>query len=129
VTIVIDKDVALGMIVGVIEKFGEDHVYPSEELGGCFYVVHDDNNQPQPGCLIGHALWGMGVRPEVLEEMDSIGSISNPNVLKTLRREQVVIDPEAALILRAAQREQDCGCSWGSALKKAQEVYEAGREP
>lgn len=125
----VDKDVALGMIVGVIEKFGEDHVYPSEELGGCFYVVHDDNDQPQPGCLIGQALWGMGVQPEVLEEMDAIGSIINPNVLNILRREQVVIDPEAATILRAAQREQDYGNSWGRALKVAQEVYETGREP
>lgn len=125
----VDKDVALGMIVGVIEKFGEDHVYPSEELGGCFYVVHDDNDQPQPGCLIGQALWGMGVQPETLALMDSVGSISNPKVLDILRREQVVIDPEAAFILRTAQREQDYGNSWGRALKAAQEAYETGREP
>lgn len=125
----VDKDVALGMIVGVIEKFGEDHVYPSEELGGCFYVVHDDNDEPQPGCLIGQALWGMGVQPQVLGLMDSVGSISNPRVLDILRREQVVIDQEAALILRAAQREQDYGRSWGRALKVAQEAYDTGRMP
>lgn len=124
-TIVIDKDVALGALVGVIEKFGVEHVYDSDGLGGCWYVVHDENGQPEPACLVGQVLWGLGVDPSILEEMNDSGPINTHGNLDLLERAGVEIHVEAVAILRRAQCTQDIGGDWGTALSQAQEVYQA----
>ena len=123
-SIVIDKDVALGALSGVIEKFGADHVYDSEGLAGCWYTALDQNGNLEPACIVGQALWGLGVDPEVIENLNEPGIITCDDNRTTLQSAGIVVSDAAYNVLREAQRVQDQGGTWGEALEAAQVGYQ-----
>ncbi|RAV17550.1 hypothetical protein DQP57_00565 [Mycobacterium colombiense] len=83
----------------------------------CRYV-----NDGKPGCIVGHALWNLGMVDETTE-----GKGFNDDGIWGLDKYlNLNLDPYEYTWLRAAQDEQDTGAPWGKAVAAADEV--AARE-
>lgn len=108
----------------VVEEYGEDYIYNTRrESGGkrCVYV----NESGQPSCLIGKALFKLGVPLEDLAsfdgdyEGDALGAVDLP-----------VFSPSgdyrsASWFAQLVQNAQDSGQSWGEALKVGEVILSA----
>lgn len=93
----------------VAEK-GADYVYIAPVIVGgihsCLYAIDG-----QPSCLIGHALYRLGVSIQTLE---SIGAIP----IGSIAREFGPMENKLVLALSSAQSSQDHGETWGDVLNE-----------
>lgn len=91
----------------VAEK-GADYVYIAPviewEMQTCLYAIDG-----QPSCLIGHALYRLGVPIQKLEE---IGAIT----IETIAHTFGPMEDKLVIALNQAQLSQDGGETWGKAL-------------
>lgn len=102
---------ALQLLNEVIDEFGEDYVYGSEDdLVHCFYLHGDD-----PGCGVGHVLVRAGVPLDVLRAADE-ADCSQVLEVAEFRR---FADDDALQLLADFQAEQDARSTWGKALAVA----------
>lgn len=119
----INHEQALAALTTVVTEAGEDFHYQNDV---CEYVVDGE-----PSCLVGQALSELGVKTDILAEMDAPqqGDDDNPppkdtsieGVAYVLREMAGVnLTPRAVAVLAAAQTVQDIRHSWGTALKEAQ---------
>ena len=111
----IDVARALNLLEIVVEKAGEDYVYPGAQYY-CSYV-----EDGKPSCLVGRALHLAGLGVGELADMDDAWP---PTIDEVTLPEGVNVTPEARVVLRAAQKEQDWGKTWGEALAVAKELAE-----
>lgn len=96
-----------------VEVHGPDHVAPAE------YVESGGND---PGCLVGTALFHLGVPVSALREMDDqvVGAegseIDGGHCLDVLAKHGFRLTDVAARVFKAAQDAQDAGDEWGEVL-------------
>lgn len=100
----------------VVEREGRDYVYESP-AGSCQYVHNDE-----PGCLIGAALYEMGIPLNVLREFE--GKNAEALLVALMARRHIVVSEVEIAAANAAQQMQDDHQTWGAAL----DVYEASLE-
>ena len=84
----------------------------------CQYVVKDGPGEYRPGCLIGHALWRLGMIDSFWYG-DSSRNISQITALTKEFR----LDTEEAYWLGVAQDEQDAQEPWGVAVRAADDRF------
>lgn len=85
-----------------------DFVYKKER--GCVYVRNG-----QPSCLIGHALWNLGLIDASLETC----SDNESGVEEIIDALHLNVDGDEQVWLDNAQSSQDIGKSWGQAISLA----------
>lgn len=108
----ITKPMAKKAVQQAVQVKGRQH------FAQCYY---ESNGEPM--CIVGHALFNVGVDLRVLEEMDAnIATIDSKPNLKTLEQHEVTMTPAALKFLKSAQAVQDTGQTWGEALDWALEV-------
>lgn len=107
----------------VVEEFGYDYVDPGSQTegAGCDYTRYDENKEDYVcGCIVGQVLHKFGVEVEDLRKLwGSIGLLEDE--VKSLFDIELTVG--ARLVLRAAQRVQDKGNTWGDALHAAEDTY------
>lgn len=116
---------ALDLAQMAVADKGEDYIYqrpyfistpihPSIREGGgtalCAYYDADGD----PSCIVGHILHAMGV------QLDPRHTANFSSVLELTMRRVISLDPKTKLFLTELQNHQDCGYSWGDALRFAQ---------
>lgn len=102
-----EKGAAIIAAIREVAAESPDFVYK----GMCQYVVNG-----QPGCLVGHALWRLGLIDEGIERY-------NTNDLKIKAFDLAWAFDRAELAwLGHVQNRQDRGAPWGVAVKDADEV-------
>lgn len=114
-TINIDLQSMRQAIADVVVEYGADTIY---DLPNCVY-----QHSGEASCLIGKALFKMGVPVEVLGILDNVeddGSISSHRVRVTLEENNIFLDSDAADYAEAAQNMQDSREPWGAALEGAE---------
>lgn len=90
-------------------RIGEQH------LTECYYVHTDENEEnPQPGCVIGHALYRLGVPLWQLADGEGTTAFGVIPATTTLSDR----DPAVAFADRVQER-QDHGAKWADALRTA----------
>lgn len=99
---------------------GEHYIDPQAESGTCTYVdYHGDH--PKPGCIVGLVLIKAGYDIVTLDLWDSeisgLTGSTNPDEIEG--KTGVQVDDKALYALRTAQDRQDCGKTWGDALRAA----------
>lgn len=89
----------------------------------CSYVG-DNPRVEEPGCIIGTALFALGVPYAVLSELDTIGDsiISDERVLFTLGAHGYDLNEDVVAYFDAIQWEQDRGSVWGLAVNSAEQA-------
>jgi len=105
-----DVPEVLAALREVVADKGADYVYPEEwenQDSGCVYV-----RDGQPACIVGHVLARLD---SALLDSEVVRSNRSANVLP-----EVGFEHHAAWLLRAAQRVQDVGGTWGSAFAAAE---------
>jgi hypothetical protein len=106
---------AVSLVREIVEKYGEDYVYPQGDLGKCDYV-----REGQPSCLVGHVLVRKGVPIERLQKADKLmggAGVTAEMLLPELQMEEVLKTTDrAAIFLDTVQSGQDEGVAWGDAL-------------
>lgn len=86
-----------------------------EYVADCVY-----QSKGQPGCIVGHALFNLGVSIDVLDAMDQHAApITWPPILDILADRGVTVTPKALDFLETAQTVQDTTATWGKALDTA----------
>lgn len=129
--VVIDLDKAIDLLQTARDVRGYDYVDPgSGEVMGCYNVKKDykdeDGNTLEepvlyPSCIAGTVFSYAGVPLEFLYKHN--GTVNSTVVaIQGELEEEFEITPEAAAVLRVAQREQDSGKSWGVAVDAAQDI-------
>lgn len=81
--------------------------------GACVYV-----RGGCPGCLIGQALWKLGLIDASLEQ----SHLNNEPVWEILGRLLTGVDRDEMAWLERAQTAQDQGCAWESVVRQADEA-------
>lgn len=104
-TIKITKATAISAVRQAVKAKGRDHTAVCSYMDG-----------GQPACIVGHALFNLGVEPRVLDRIEG-GTIGTAQ--RTLLHEDVEITLKALDFLDTAQTEQDNGETWGVALDRA----------
>lgn len=103
----------------------EDFCYTEgrNEQDKCNYTA-DDRSIRGPGCIVGTALFALGVPYEVLMEMDQAGDsmITDEDVLSILRENDFVLGQGVVRYFGDAQWEQDRGSTWGEALTMTERI-------
>lgn len=113
----ITRDIAKAALEAAMDEKGKDFVYKKPEgvktpFDACLYVHGNE-----PGCIVGHVLYALGVP---LERMAAHESDTAMTLLKALHDEGLVRRTAAAdLMLHDAQVEQDSGKSWGNSVQVA----------
>jgi hypothetical protein len=136
VTTHIDYDKAIELLKAAVEKRGTDYVYNPGGYGTCSYNAQagrlegkddgpllDENGNKNPGCIVGYALYDLGV------DLNRVGSGSFRSIITfpkasdnsaMLRSdEDITFSFEATFAFERAQRSQDDGATWGKALEAA----------
>jgi hypothetical protein len=116
------SDVSLETVLDTLRdvvRGREDYVYTRPDTANpqgpvCLYVhPSDDPTRQEPGCLVGHVLYRLGVPLSALAEHEG-------------HRASIVVtrltdcDPKIAYMLDRAQRAQDDSETWGDALEQAE---------
>lgn len=116
----ITREDAINAMSEAVHDKGFNYVY---EPATCVYSTIE-NGEFTPSCLVGHALFNLGVNPEVIYELDSSGDtgINDEGPRTTLRAAGVNIEPDAFTAFVRAQHAQDNRETWGYALKDAMEA-------
>lgn len=118
-TIHIDKETALAELRAVVTEFGDDYVYGGD-IDGCVYVLDG-----QPSCIVGQVLHRVGVPITTLETFDTASFEGESAPVSELQRKDlltaasIALDSDAFEVLRVAQKYQDNGHTWGTALAEA----------
>ncbi|MGW3992207.1 hypothetical protein ACWEF6_01845 [Amycolatopsis sp. NPDC004772] len=116
---IIDKPKAIELLERAVAEKGADYVDPGSQWGkgGCRYVRED-----ACGCIVGHAYFYAGATLEQLKGMDN--HPDDPGVATLAYDELLPVEttPDAVSAFEVAQRSQDRGESWGTALEKAKAV-------
>lgn len=91
--------------------YGDDPI--NEDGGECAYQRND-----APSCLVGHAMYRLGIPIEKLAEFDDIGSIGlvvqrNPYLFDATDRDKLVA-------IRLAQIKQDDDSDWEDAVARGE---------
>ena len=98
------------MIISEIRRLAEE--FPDRTSQPEY--AKEKNGVGQPECIIGHALYNLGVSPEELKYLTgSVEEIPLP----------MYIDGPELRWLNEVQRTQDSGLSWESAVKEADKWY------
>lgn len=98
-----------------------DYVYKGKgggvgKPGRCVYV-----RDGQPSCLIGHALWGLGLIDATLEQRGSGQGFNTGDIHSLADTLKLDIDSDSLDWLSHAQYRQDVGNTWGDAVQLADE--------
>lgn len=94
-------------------------IYDASET--CKYV-----KDRKPSCLVGHALFRLGVPIGQLEAYDSANDFSGSGIGAVLFGDLYEMDdPVAVEKCDLAQNEQDSGASWGAAVHRAKKAAKA----
>lgn len=122
-TIELTPERALELLREVVAEYGEDHVYADPtgvqaDAGSSAFCKYVDEDNERPSCLVGHVLFRAGVTISQLLDMDN----SEDPAIGDVETDAFTMSPAARAVLRAAQRAQDCGSTWGAALAAAQRV-------
>lgn len=101
-----------------VAEFGEDYVDSKGGNGSCKYV-----RDGAPSCLVGQVLAKVGVPLDRLKVADLGqygGGVPADDLLVELEDEGVLkYDTGVIALLSEAQRKQDIGYTWGSAVRAA----------
>jgi|SRR5690242_2954032 len=135
--VVIDLEQALELLRDARDERGFEYVDPGSGEGmGCYNVTKeykdDEGNElPEPvlcpSCIAGTVFSYAGVPLEFLYKHN--GTVNSTVVaIQGELEEEFEVTPEAAAVLRVAQREQDSGKSWGVAVDAAQDIAAAFRK-
>lgn len=109
----INYDQILKAVEHAVSLKGADYQYPFDGYStSCYYVRNE-----QPSCIAAVALHHLGVPVSDLKRNEGVAS---DGISFTINGEAAVLTPKASYFLRTAQRRQDKGESWGSALAEAQ---------
>lgn len=118
----IDKAKALELLAVAVKERGEDYEYDrgDEERG---YLRCTYERDGKPSCLVGLALTHAGVTLDQLREMDAaehplFADLHSADLLP------VEVADDAVSVFSVAQTSQDCGDTWGEALRFAREAAE-----
>ncbi|HEY6019706.1 MAG TPA: hypothetical protein VIY48_07340 [Candidatus Paceibacterota bacterium] len=107
-----------------IEEKGPKYVYVNsyERTSGVCSYVHDIHGvDPEPGCIVGHALILGGLD---VEDFTDINEVSATAALDALwDRGLVHTSGAVCFYLDTLQMNQDAGIAWGEANEKALEGY------
>ena len=96
-----------------------DYVY-EKPADGCAYEVDG-----KPSCLVGHAMFRLGMPLDLIRRCDSVGAIGH--VLDELRGEFDESGDDKGVyrtLLEWTQCAQDSGKPWGEAVSEAEEVVQ-----
>lgn len=118
--ITITKQMALDGLEKAVEKRGADFNY----VNTYGYCVYSEIATGEPRCLVGQVLSDLGVDMEFFQFQQRNEQVITTIVGDLLDNEVCGIDSKALDILRAAQRAQDEGETWGTALDTARQVAE-----
>lgn len=117
----IDARRALELLTDLVDEVGEDFVYekvvdPFDNILKCAYV----DAEWRGSCMVGHALIRAGLNPQWFDgtRNTSLSAIALVHHLPD-------VDLGASQVFYAAQSVQDDGQTWGRALTKARDCYEA----
>lgn len=124
--IVVDHHVAIDALRKCVEQRGPDYVYTKPDKNEGCQNWHTDEDGP--GCMIGLALYNLGMPADVLHKYRFKGVSS---VAGHAKREGVIgpdqpiqeITDHAVTLFMTAQVEQDSYATWGQALKAAEAAY------
>lgn len=142
-TIIIDRDEAIKLLKAAVERKGEDFIYNPGGNAGCSYSaetnrssrvddgpLYDENDKPNPGCLVGHVLYDLGVNLKSVHSgslYSIIGHYENQKNNPLLADPNIQFTPAAVAAMGAAQTSQDNGTTWGRALEVAKSASD-GKE-
>ena len=104
---------ALNLLEEVVREKGGDYVYPN--LDRCIYF----DDEGAPSCIVGHVLAKLGAIEGDLKSKIGPGIKVNEALLTSLIIDGIELEEDAMNLLRAAQRKQDEGSTWGAAVSKA----------
>ena len=102
----------LGALEGAVEEMGEHYIYPPSIDGRQCRYTHGPVGDLSCGCLIGHALYRLGVSPEELneyDEQDGVGDVAAKDL-------PYWADWQANALATGVQSRQDDAMEWGRAL-------------
>ena len=118
----ITKTKAVELIERAVAEKGADYVDP--HAGGRCSYANDRVEPTAAGCIVGHALFYEGATVAELHELDGLPVSSVMMLIDSEARDAlpVAVDEEAARVFMAAQRAQDVGETWGSALERARQA-------
>ena len=110
----IGREQVIRELTEIVEAKGSDFVYKRPTgRSGCAYFFNG-----KPSCIVGHWMYRQGVHK----------IIPHANYLRFSRRLArefgLILDRDAAEVLKVAQYWQDRGAAWGEALETAIEVSE-----
>jgi hypothetical protein len=135
--IVLDMDDALELLIRAREERGWDYVDPgSADSLGCYNVkkVYEDEDgvkfdEPvlSPSCIAGTVLAYAGIDLELLYKYNGTVNSTVRAINEYDDGESYYVTPNAAAVLRVAQREQDNGKEWGVAVEAAYDIGNALR--
>lgn len=131
--IVIDVDVAMALLREARSQKGWDYIDPdSQGTGwGCKnakWVSADGESTDQgegelvPSCIVGHVLFYAGVDIDLLASFSGAVQSTKEQLIKALGEDEFEMTPNAEVVLLVAQRHQDDGKDWGSAVDRAEDV-------
>jgi hypothetical protein len=133
-TIIVDYDKAIELLTAAVERKGEDFVYNPGGSGSCSYVAKpnrlngvydgpelDENGKSNPGCIVGHVLYSLGV------DLYRVGSGSMRSIMRHRYGPHAALNSDLTMTfsedaveaLQRAQSSQDDGSTWGRALEAA----------
>ena len=105
-------DQLLGALEGAVEEMGEHYIYPPSIDGRQCRYTHGSADDLSVGCLIGHALYRLGVSLEDLTEYDDF----EENFDVAAKDLPYWADWQANTLASGVQSRQDDAMEWGRAL-------------
>lgn len=121
----ITYDVALSALNDAVKKYGAEFVYEKgmftandggDMFASCAYLHADaDGNLTEPGCIVGHALVGLGVSTEPIKDYN-VGMNADDMLRILAERGCISYTNKAKALLNTVQGYQDEGMPWGEAI-------------
>ncbi len=122
--IFIDADRAIQLLHEARNSKGYDYVDQNSQCGGCRNTEWDrDESKYVPSCIVGHVLVAAGVPVDTLSDFNGSITTTRVGLTNELGPDAFEITKEATVVLVTAQRAQDEGKSWGSAVDYADDVF------
>lgn len=122
-TISVDTQVALDAMDRCVAERGASYIYTPEEPNMCVYW-HGNPEEGEPGCLVGMALFKLGVPAELLYDCNSLGIT---NLAEELAADgTATITTPAVDMFRDAQNWQDKEESWGAVVRDLKARHQEG---
>lgn len=108
----------------LVKQNGEDFIYSNPEpdpVSDCLYIHNYGSNGQEPGCIVGHLLFGLGVSADFLHRQEGAGASAvlnraeNEGLVKLTGSKQESV----SRLLDRVQGKQDEREPWGRAVKEA----------